>query len=520
MSQGLPTVPDERIAPSQVTRHHHRSSYAQILKSSAVLGGSSLIAVLLGVIRVKCTALLLGPAGVGLMGALSALVDVARNMAEFGVSRSGVRQIAQSVGSQDEQRIARTFVVLRRTMFALGVLGGAVLALCAGFLSRLTFETSDHATEIAWLSLAVLFGVLTLGQTALLQGMRKIAEQAKSAVAGAALGTLATVIIVYALGRDGIVPAIVATAALGFLAAAWYARGIRVAPLATGVGKVRAEAASLLKLGLSFMISGLLMAGAGYAVRLLVIRLDGIEAAGLYQAAWTLGGLYLGFILQAMGTDYYPRLVSKVDDHASCNRMVNEQAQVGMLLAAPGILATLVLAPALLQTFYSTSFASAADALRWMCLGMAMRVVTWPLGFVIVAKNLQAAFILIDLIWATVNVALSWWLIRRFGVEGAGLAWFLAYVLHAAVVYPFVRRITGFSWSRECLREIVVLVASSGMVFHALRVMPSVAAIVLGLVVLAICTIRALRQLAAFVDRDMVPRSLVRLVDTLRPAHR
>ena len=71
--------------------------------------------------------------------------------------------------------------------------------------------------------------------------------------------------------------------------------------------QVRQEAASLLKLGFAFMASGFLTMGAAYAVRIMVLRMVGLEAAGYYQSAWTLGGLYVGFILQAMGADFYPR---------------------------------------------------------------------------------------------------------------------------------------------------------------------------------------------------------------------
>ena len=67
--------------------------------------------------------------------------------------------------------------------------------------------------------------------------------------------------------------------------------------------------APLLKLGFAFMASGLMMSGATYAVRVLVLREVGFEAAGLYQSAWTLGGLYVGFILDAMGD----RLLSALD---------------------------------------------------------------------------------------------------------------------------------------------------------------------------------------------------------------
>ncbi len=56
------------------------------------------------------------------------------------------------------------------------------------------------------------------------------------------------------------------------------------------------------------MASGFLMMGAAYAVRIIITRKVGLDAAGFYQSAWTLGGLYVGFILQAMGADFYPRL--------------------------------------------------------------------------------------------------------------------------------------------------------------------------------------------------------------------
>ena len=105
-------------------------------------------------------------------------------------------------------------------------------------------------------------------------------------------------------------PALVAIAALARRCASWwYSRKVRVAPPRADTREVRSEATALLKLGLAFMASGLLMMGAAYAVRIIVLRNAGLEAAGLYQAAWTLGGLYVGFVLQAMGADFYPRLV-------------------------------------------------------------------------------------------------------------------------------------------------------------------------------------------------------------------
>ena len=149
----------------------------------------------------------------------------------------------------------------------------------------------------------------------------------------------------YFLREEGVVPSLVCIAAMSIVTGWWYSRKVRIQPPAMTFSEVRHEAASLLKLGFAFMASGFLVMGAAYAVRIIVVRNVGLEAAGFYSAAWTLGGLYVGFVLQAMGADFYPRLVSVATDNPRCNRLVNEQAQVSLLLAGPGIIATITFAP-------------------------------------------------------------------------------------------------------------------------------------------------------------------------------
>ena len=129
-----------------------------------------------------------------------------------------------------------------------------------------------------------------------------------------------------------------------------------------------------------------------------------------------------------MGADFYPRLVGVAEDHPQCNRLVNEQTQVSLLLAGPGVIATLVFAPLVIALFYSAKFAAAVEILRWICLGMALRVITWPMGFIILAKGAQNLFFGAELAWTVVNVGLTLVCVRSFGTDGAGIAFFGSYV--------------------------------------------------------------------------------------------
>ena len=483
-------------------------SYGQILKSSALIGGAQVANIAIGIVRTKAMAMMLGPAGFGLMAMYGSIADLARSTAELGINSSGVRQIAEAAGSGDQARLATTVVVLRRTAIILGLLGAVLLAALSVPVSTLTFGSSAEAGAVALLGLAVLFRLVADGQGALIQGMRRIADLAKVNVLGSLLGTIVGIGLVFALGMDGVVPALIAIAAAGLILSWWYSRKVKVALPTLSRTEVREEAGALLKLGFAFMASGMLMMGAAYAVRTIVLRSEGLDAAGFYGAAWTLGGLYVGIILQAMGADFYPRLVGAANDDLTGNRLVNEQTQVSLLLAAPGVIGTIVFAPLVLTIFYSAQFAAAVEVLRWICLGIALRVITWPIGYIIVAKNRRLIFLFAELAWTIVNVGLTWLCVQRFGLAGAGIAFFASYVFHGVMIYAIVRRLSGFRWSAANIKTGLIFLASIGVSFAGFYCMPPLTATGIALLILAGSGIFSLRALLSLVSHDRVPRPI------------
>jgi enterobacterial common antigen flippase len=491
-----------------------RHSYREILKSSAVIGGSSAINICIGIARTKVMALLLGPAGYGLMGAYTMIADLTRSVAQMGLNASGVRQIADAAASGDTERIARTATALRYASLVCAVCGAAALVGFSGTVSQFTFGTDRHAGSIALLSVAVFLTILAGSQGALLQGMRRIADMARLTVLGSLLGTLVGIPTVYFFGIDGLVPTLIVVAAGSLAASWWYSRRVSMAAPRLDIAEIAGEAAALLRLGLAFMASGLLVTGAAYLARTIVLRQAGLEAAGVFYAAWTLGGLYIGFVLQALGADFYPRLVGVIQNDEECNRLVNEQAQVSLLLAIPGILATLTFAPLVITLLYSRQFEPAVDVLRWLCLGMALRVLTWPIGSIVVAKNRQLLFFGIDFAWALVNVGLTWWLVDMAGVNGAGIAFFVSYVFHGLVVYPVARRLTGFRWTRANFKTTAYCFSVIGAVFIGFQKLPPALALGFGALWTLVCTFISARVLITLIAPDRLPRPL----RFLRPA--
>jgi PST family polysaccharide transporter len=451
-----------------------KHTYGQILKSTALMGGSSAVNIAFSIVRTKAMAVLLGPSGVGLLGLYGSIADLTQAVASMGIQNSGVRQIAEAVGAGDDGHIARTATVLRRISLLLGLIGAGLLVLFARPVSAFTFGTTQHATGVALLSVAVLCRLVSAGQTALIQGLRRISDLAKMSVLAAFFGTVISIPFVYVWGEDGVVPSLIAVAAVSILTSWWYSHKahIRTPPIMTA-REVGRESGALLKLGLAFMASAFLTMGAAYAIRIIVLHVAGVEAAGLYQAAWALGGLYVGFILQAMGSDFYPRLTAVSQDNAECNRLVNEQAQISLLLAGPGVITTLTFAPLVMSLFYSAAFGPAVAVLRWICLGMTLRVVAFPMGYIVLAKGAQKVFFWTEIAATVVHVGLAWLLVPHFGVSGAGAAFMGLYAWHSILIYTIVHRMTGFRWSPANRKLALVILPATGAVFAAFYLLPS-----------------------------------------------
>ena len=503
----------------QVTPQSTNSSHGQILKSSALVGGSQILNIVISMIRTKAIALLLGPSGFGLFGIYTSIVNLGQTIAGLGINSSGVRQIAAAVSLGEEATIAETALVLRRVAILLGLLGAALMVLFSRQISQLTFASPDHASDIAWLSIAVFLTLISASQTALIQGMRRIADLAKLQVLGAIFATLFSIPLVYFFHQQGIVASLICVAAMTIAASWWYAHKISfrnsLMP-AMSNARMRQEVSALLKLGVAFMTSSLITLGVAYGVRVMVLRRIGFEATGLYQSAWTLGGLYVGFILQAMGADFYPRLTASAHDDAECNRLVNEQAQVGILLAGPGVIASISLAPLVINLFYSSKFGAAVGVLRWICLGTMLQVISWPMGFVIVAKARRALFIGCEVAWGLVSIALALLCVLYFGLAGAGIASFGSYVFHGLMLYVIVSRMTHFRWSRE--NQITGLISLSllAIVFCGFYLLPLVYSVILGIAATTFHAVYSMRVLTSFIAVDRIPSPIRKVFRRLR----
>jgi enterobacterial common antigen flippase len=437
------------------------------------MGGSSLVSMLAALVRNKFVAVFLGPGGVGLMSLFSAMTSVVGSLAGMGISTSGVREIAEAVGSDDRIGLARSVTVVRRILVRLGLLGAALLAAFCGPISRLTFGSADHARDILLLSAVVLMTAVADGQSARLQGFRRMGDLARVAVLSTILTLTLTLPIVYFWRQNAVVALLIAASAASMVSSWWFARKIQISPIGMTWRQTLHAARPLLQLGLASMSSALMVAAVAYVVRVVIARSLGVDAAGVFQSATALSGVYCGFILSAMGADFLPRVSAVAEDDAACNRLVNEQAEVGMLLALPGICATVAFSPLIVSFLYSSQFGLATDVLRWQVLGVFLRVASWPMGYLLIAKGKAQLYFWTELSYNLLYAGLIWICVRLWALPGAGIAFFGLYVYYGLLMCVVTRRLSGFAWSSANKRIASVAIPTVAFVFLCPSILPA-----------------------------------------------
>jgi PST family polysaccharide transporter len=298
-----------------------------------------------------------------------------------------------------------------------------------------------------FLGIGVVLTVMANSNLVLIQGLRLIVNLGKINIASAVIGTSLGLLFVLTWGTYGIVPMLLTIPTVNLACSLWITRKIPYQDYIWFCKPRLSEIHDLIRLGLSFMISVLLANGVGLLLRILIIKEIGITAAGNFAAAYSLAGVYTGFILQAMAADFYPRLAANNKDRDLTNRLVNEQTEIALDLALPGILGTIVFAPWVVNALYTDSFHGAAEVLQWQVVGMFGRIVTWPIGFILIAKGESFAFIVTESVSCLVYLFSAWAGLKLFGLMGVGIAFIVLYVFYAVMMLLVSKQLTGFKWS-------------------------------------------------------------------------
>jgi O-antigen/teichoic acid export membrane protein len=427
----------------------NQSSYRQIIKATSIFGGVQVFKIFISIIRSKFVAVLLGPVGMGIVGLLSSTIGLISGLTNFGLGISAVKDIAAANQSQDIERISTITAVFRRLVWITGLLGAITTLMLSPWLSELTFGNKNYTFSFMWLSITLLFNQLSSGQNVLMQGMRKLQYLAKANMYGAILGLFISLPLYFFYGVDGIVPAIILSSLFALLLSWFFAKKILIKNPKITYSITLKEGKGMLSMGIMLSLSNLIATGSSYVVRIFISNQGGIEDVGLFNAGFAILFSYVGLIFAAMATDYYPRLSGVSDNNEKVTLLVNQQAEIGILILAPILSVFLIFINWIILILYSNKFVGINEMIHWATLGMYFKVASWSIAFILLAKGNSKLFfwneLIVSIYTLVFNLIGYYWM----GLTGLGISFLFSYFLYLIQVYILTKYKYDFCFNRS-----------------------------------------------------------------------
>lgn len=445
-----------------------KSSYRSIFKATSLFGGVQVYQILIQIIKSKFVAVLLGPAGLGIMGLYQSGLQLVQQFSSMGLAQSAVRDVSEANGTNDIARIAKTITVVRKLVWVTGLLGLVIIACFSPLLSKASFGNYDYTIPFIILSVTLLIDQLSAGQKVVLQGMRRLKDLAKCSAYGVTFGLITSVPLYYWLGIDGIIPTLILNSLCSLVLSWAYSKKIKIEKTKVTSKQTFEQGKQMLIMGISMSLSGILASIVSYVIRSYIQGCGGVEQVGLYQAGFVIMTTYVGMVMNAIATDYYPRLAAINKDNEKCKEAVSQQGEIGVMILAPMLTFCLIFMPFVLRLLYSDKFLAANEYISWACLGMMLRLASWVISFLFVAKAESKLFMLNELAANMYYLIFSILGYMFFGLTGLGIAFAGGYVAYFIQVYLIAKFRYDFSFSssfKQCYTvQLLLIVACLVMV--------------------------------------------------------
>ena len=466
-----------------------KSAYRRILKGTAVFGGVQIFQILITLIRGKITALLIGAQGYGVSSLYTSSLAMVITLVGMGCTVSAVKYIAEQ--SRDDfdyyikiHAIEKLFVFIA----AAGMITTILLSYC---LSEIVFSSIEYCIDFCILSVYVLANIYSSGGYAIFQGMQDLKSVAYGNVIPSFGGLLISIPLYYFWGLDAIVPVLLVVPLFSAMYIYYSLRKLYKRKCFTQtvykVIRLREIFKDLYSTGITAMMPNLLTSGCVLLLNTFISHMGKVSDIGFYNAGMSITNQYVGLIFSAMAMDYLPRLSAAINDAIKTNKVVNEQAEIILILAFPLLSIMMLTAPAIIKILLSDEFYIIIDFIRILAFGTIIKATAWCLSYMAFAKGEKRVYLLMEL-WS--NVLLLFMNIAGYyfdGLHGLAISYWVIYLYYLISFLILVSKRYQYEISKSVSKLFVLSLLSLLGLYLILSIETIVTYLISAAVVTLIC---------------------------------
>ncbi|TBV08268.1 O-antigen translocase [Phytopseudomonas dryadis] len=407
------------------------------LIKTSLLNGIAVVIKMLTLLGLnKILAIYVGPAGYAAIGNFQNAVQMISAFASGAINTGVVKYTAEYYDEEEKQR------QVWRTAGTIAVLGSVVTGICILVFSKPIAQWFLHDEQYSavfiWFSITLVFYIFNTLLLAILNGKKEIHRYVIANIAGSLFSLVVTSVLAIQFGLIGALTALAIFPSFAFVVTLYLcckADWFKFSYLFGGLDKN-------VLLNLSKYTAMALTSAACVPASHILIRTHlgdtfGLQAAGYWEAMWRLSTAYLMLVTTTLSLYYLPRLSELKEPSEIKNEIIQGYKIILPLAAACGVVIYL-LRDFIIGVLFTQDFNPMRELFAWQMVGDTLKIASWLLGYVLIAKAAFKFVIITEIFFAALFYMIVSALTAIYGVEGVAMAHALTYLFHFVGMFLYL----------------------------------------------------------------------------------
>jgi O-antigen/teichoic acid export membrane protein len=414
------------LAPADVQSHAAPPAFG-LVRTSVLSSVATVVRVGSGFLLTKLVAVLVGPAGLAVVGQFASFTSMMAAFAGGGINL-GVTKYMAEYGAREDQRALLLGTAFRITV-ASSLSFAFLILLLRWPLAEWLVGVEHVPVLVALAAVLVLFGLNGLALAAL-NGAKEVRRLVAVSITSSLVSLVLGAALIVMLGLRGILyalavaPAVVCLVSVGTVRSRpWF----RMSDLwrnwepavARRLGHYGVMAATT---AVTFPVSHIL-------VRNHLAGSLSWEAAGYWQGVWQVSEGYLLVATMSLSMYYLPRL-SELSDKASIRVEILNGYRIIVPATVISAAAIYLLRDPIILVLFTPDFLPARELFAAQLIGDILKVSAWLLSYLMVAKAMTGLYVVTEVVFSAAFVGLTYLLTPQFGLVGVSYAFALNYLFY------------------------------------------------------------------------------------------
>lgn len=403
-----------------------------LIKTSLLSGFATIIRILIGFVLNKVLAVYVGPSGVALLGQFSNYSGILSTFGSGGVNSGVTKYIAEYSGDKDKQK--RVVCTSLGIAFYCSLIFGILNYIFSEDISVYLFKTVEYTTIFKVFAISLVFTSLNSTLLSILNGYKKIKVFISIGILNNLIGLAMTYFLAVKYHVLGALFSIVLTQSIVCLTTLLIVKDFEWFDFFFLKAKFdKSILVNLSKYTLMALTSACVVPVSQIMVRNYLTEQLSLDEAGYWQAVWKISEIYLMVITTSLSTYYLPRL-SEIKDKYELKKEIFRGYKTILPITIAMACSIYVMREYIILILFTPKFMSMKELFLFQLIGDVLKITSWLLAFLMLAKTMTRLFIISEVIFGLSFVGFTYFFVNQYGLIGTTYAYALNYLCYLIMV--------------------------------------------------------------------------------------